>query len=72
MGWANENIASNGQDIPRENWYNKSWNPKGKETQNSKKASWTPALGNLANVNRLPTTDGTGSRGGTGHRSEPT
>ncbi len=29
----------NGQDIPRENGYNTSWNPKGKGTQNSKRAS---------------------------------
>ena len=31
----------NGQDIAEENWYNASWNSKGKETQNSKKASLT-------------------------------
>ena len=33
----------NGQDIPRENWRNTSRNPKGKETQNSKKACLKPA-----------------------------
>ena len=31
-----------GQGIPRENWHDTSWNPKGKETQNSMKAGLTP------------------------------
>ncbi len=32
----------NGQDVPQENWHDASRNPKGKETQNSKKARLTP------------------------------
>ncbi len=33
----------NGQEIAKESWHNTSWNPKGKGTQNSKKAGMTPA-----------------------------
>ncbi len=36
---------ANGQDIPKENRHDASRNPRGKETQNSKKASMTPILG---------------------------
>ncbi len=32
-----------GQDIAEESWHSTSWNPKGKETQDSKKARMTPA-----------------------------
>ena len=32
----------NRQDIPKGNWRDTSWNPKGKKTQNSKKARLTP------------------------------
>ncbi len=32
-----------GRDIPQENWYDRSWNPRGKGTQNSKQACLTPA-----------------------------
>ena len=34
--------VQNAQDIPQENWYNTTWNPKGDETPNSKKSSLTP------------------------------